>query len=157
VIQFVVYGKPQPAGSKRAFPFKKRDGKIGVAVSDANPNSRDWKNAVASAAREAFTCESLIDGPVRLYLEFYLPRPKSHLKSNGDYRGSAPLFHVQRPDVLKLARGVEDALTGVIWRDDSQIFAETLGKSWGEPARVEVRIEAIPYTTQTELTANAQR
>jgi hypothetical protein len=46
-----------------------------------------------------------------------------------------------RPDVLKLARAIEDAITGVIWVDDSQIIDEHLYKRWGDPARVEVTIE----------------
>ena len=38
------------------------------------------------------------------------------------------------PDVLKLARGVEDALTGIVWRDDAQIVNESLNKVVGAAA-----------------------
>jgi Holliday junction resolvase RusA-like endonuclease len=47
---------------------------------------------------------------------------------------------VTRPDVLKLARAAEDALTGIVWRDDSQIVHETLAKVYGEPERLEVAV-----------------
>ena len=49
-----------------------------------------------------------------------------------------------KPDVLKLARLVEDALTGVLFIDDAQIITELIEKHWGEPARVEVRVSEIP-------------
>lgn len=39
------------------------------------------------------------------------------------------------PDVLKLARGVEDALTGIVWRDDAQIVNESLSKVVVAPPR----------------------
>lgn len=140
-MQFTVYGKPEPAGSKRGFPFKRKDGGIGVAISDANPKSRDWKNAVSSAAKDAYD-GPLICGPISVKFHFYLPRPKGHFGTKG-LRPSAPKHITTKPDVLKLARAVEDALTGIIWRDDSQIVDELLYKSYGEPARVEIVIDDL--------------
>ena len=51
MIQFTVPGIAQTAGSKRAFPFRRKDGRLGVAVSDDNRRSKDWKAAVAWSAR----------------------------------------------------------------------------------------------------------
>lgn len=59
-------------------------------------------------------------GPVRLCARFTLLRPVSHLKKNGALRASAPLWP-RRKDLSKLVRAVEDALTGVVYDDDSQI------------------------------------
>jgi Holliday junction resolvase RusA-like endonuclease len=140
-IKFVAMGLPQTAGSKRAFPFRKRDGRLAVSVTDDNPKSRDWKKAVASAAREAYA-GPLLDGPLAVSFVFYRPRCKGHLGKNG-VKASAPAFPTTRPDVLKLARAVEDSLTGVIWRDDAQIVAERLYKEFGEPARVEITVEVL--------------
>lgn len=142
-IRFTVYGEPQTAGSKRAFPFKRRNGQLGVAVSDDNPKSRDWKNAVASQARESMGDYPLSDSPLSVAFIFYRPRPKGHFGKHGLKRSAYGLHPTTRPDVLKLARAVEDALTGVVWRDDSQIVEEVLKKYWGEPARVEIVIREI--------------
>ena len=49
-----------------------------------------------------------------------------------------PPFPTARPDLLKLARAVEDAIQSVVYRNDSQIVDEVLHKRYGEPARVEV-------------------
>lgn len=149
MISFAVFGDAKPAGSKRAMPIY-RNGPFGkvlatrangspmIAVCDANPKSRDWKNAVASAAREAYDGE-LLDGPLVVTMSFYRPRPKGHFGKVGlSKAGRESTAPISKPDVLKLARGVEDALTGVIYRDDSQIVHETLIKTWGEPARCEI-------------------
>ena len=76
----------------------------------------------------------------------YRPRPSNHFgtgKNAGVRKDSAPYFPIVRPDVLKIARGIEDALTGVIYRDDSQIVDEHLMKRYGEPARVEIIVEEV--------------
>ena len=148
-ITFTVIGLPQPAGSKRAFPFKRRDGKLGVAVSDNNPKAKDWKQAVASAAHAAHNGSGLLDGPLEVKMLFFLPRPKGHYRTGrnaGTLRESAPLFPTGRPDTQKLARGTTDALTKVIWRDDSQIVKEVLQKHYGEPARCEITITPLEPT-----------
>jgi Holliday junction resolvase RusA-like endonuclease len=39
---------------------------------------------------------------------------------------------------------VEDALTGIVWEDDSQIIDERLTKRYGTPAGVLIVVERIP-------------
>jgi Holliday junction resolvase RusA-like endonuclease len=138
-ITFTVYGNAQPAGSKRGFARRRGDGSSFISIVDANPKSRDWKNAVTSAARDFYKGD-LLDCPINLKLIFYRPRAQGHFGAKG-VRASAPAYPTTRPDVLKLARAVEDALTGVIYRDDSQIVTETLIKRFGEPSRVEIVIQ----------------
>ena len=43
-------------------------------------------------------------------------------------------------DVDNLAKGILDALTGLIWRDDSQIISLKIEKAVGEPL-IEIEIE----------------
>lgn len=153
-ITFTVFGEARPAGSKRAMPIYRRgvngrqlvtraNGSPVIAVIDDNPKSKDWKQQVAHAARQSYRGD-LIDGPLKVSLCFYRARPKGHFGSKGlNSKGRGSMAPTTKPDVLKLARGVEDALTGVVWRDDAQIVAEVLTKDWGEPARCEITIESI--------------
>jgi Holliday junction resolvase RusA-like endonuclease len=143
-ITFTVFGNSQPAGSKRAFALRKGGVLTGrVAVSDANPKSRDWKEQVASAAREAYRGE-LLTGPLQVILRFYRVRPNGHFGTKGlNKKGKESIAPTSKPDVLKLARGVEDALSNVIYRDDAQIVDERIQKYWGEPARCEITIETL--------------
>ncbi len=142
-ITIIVYGKPQTAGSKKAFGFKRANGSIGASVTDDNAKSRDWKNAVASAAREVYDGD-LLRGPLKVMMTFVMVRPKGHHGKMGPTKqGRETPFPVGRPDVLKLSRCVEDALSGVVWADDAQIVHETLVKLYGEPARAFVTIERL--------------
>lgn len=138
----VVHGEAQPAGSKRAFVNPKNGRAI---VTDANSKAKPWKSQVAqvvgSVLAEHPEIGALWDGPIALELIFYRPRPASHYgtgKNAGILKPSAPAYPVGRPDALKLARGVEDALSGVLYRDDARIVDELLRKRWGE-ARVEIK------------------
>lgn len=141
-LEFVVHGTPQPAGSKRAFKHPSTER---IIVTDDNRKSAPWKHLVAQAAGESFVEAEPWAGPIRLTLTFYMPRPKGHFGTgrNADLiKESAPPFPTKKPDTLKLARGVEDALSGIVYKDDAQIVDEHLFKRWGT-ARVEVLVERI--------------
>jgi Holliday junction resolvase RusA-like endonuclease len=143
-IAFTVLGVPQTAGSKRAFPFKRANGKLGVAVSDMNPKGKDWKASIAQAAREAYDGE-LLTGPLAVEMRFYMPRPKGHFGAKG-LLPRAPKEHTKAPDCLKLSRCAEDALNKILWHDDSQIVCEMLEKFYindGKPARMEMKITPL--------------
>lgn len=144
-IRFTVYGKPQTAGSKRAFPFKRANGKLGVAVSDDNPKSKDWKVAIADAALREHS-GGLLEGPLELSVTFAFERPKGHYRganrSNG-VKANAPACHAQRPDATKLIRCIEDALNGVLWSDDSQIVFQHAYKCWDERGYANITIRPL--------------
>ena len=151
-ISFFVEGLPRPAGSKRAFAIKKGGVFTGrVAVADDNPKSKDWKCDVRNQARLAYP-GAPVDGPLKLLLVFTLPRPKNHFRSGKNanaLRESAPMFPATRPDTTKLIRAVEDALTGILWKDDAQITAQVALKRYGTP--IGVRIELSPDNKETLL------
>jgi Holliday junction resolvase RusA-like endonuclease len=150
VLSFTVYGNAAPAGSKRHVG--------GGRIVDSSKRSAPWKDQVAQAAALAYANAigvfapdaPLLDGPLAVRMTFYVPRPKGHYSRRDAIGGfvtgalvpSAPAYPTTRPDVLKLARAVEDACTGIVWRDDAQIVSEWLQKRYGEPARVEVVVIA---------------
>lgn len=139
-ISFFVAGDPKPAGSKRGFfnKFTKH-----VVITDANPNSKDWKTDVKYQAAQHYSGD-LWDCPIYLKLTFFRLRPAGHYRSGKNahlLKDSAPKRPTPKPDVLKLARGVEDALTGVIWVDDSLIVDESLHKNYGDKPGVLVEIK----------------
>lgn len=139
-VSFTVYGKPQPAGSKKAFQHP-RTGRV-VVVDDAK-GSRPWKQEVAGAALEARGERELLHGPISLAVEFYVARPKGHFGTGRNatrVRPSAPWFPTVKPDVTKLVRAVEDALNGLIWRDDAQVIDQIACKRYGEPERCDVLV-----------------
>ena len=136
MIRFFVPGVPQPGGSKKAFVI---GGKARV-VEDAKRN-KDWRAVVALAAIEAHRAGPL-DGPLRLSLEFTMPRPKGHYGKQG-VKASAARYHTTRPDTTKLIRSTEDALKGLLWRDDSQVAIQSAWKIYGETPGCWIEVEAI--------------
>jgi len=148
-LEFTVFGKPETAGSKRAFVIPGKDGgKPRARIVDDNPKTKSWQGQVAYTAKRAWPSMTLALGPVFLRATFYFARPDGHYgtgRNAGKLKPSAPKHHTQTPDSLKLMRAIEDAFTGVLYKDDRQIVDETHGKRWagpGEPARAEIVVIA---------------
>lgn len=104
---FIVEGVPAPQGSKKAFV---RGGR--AVLVEASAKVKPWRDAVAVQAKRHFPTP--LDGPVYVAVQFVMPRPKAWGRKRMD-----PM--VQTPDADKLLRAVNDALTGIAYRDDSQI------------------------------------
>lgn len=121
---FSVAGTPRPQGSKRV---------VRGRLLEASRHVAAWREAVRQAATEAMPDGyEPHDGQVEVSLVFLMPRPKGHVGARG-LRPSAPTSPLGRPDVDKLARAVLDALTGVIFRDDSQVVLLTASKEYAAP------------------------
>lgn len=103
-VSFFVSGKSEPQGSTKGFAVGGR-----VVITSANRSLSGWRALVASEAQRH---AKLHEGPVRLTLTFYMPRPKSRKKD---------VWCVTRPDADKLTRAICDSLSKVMYRDDSQV------------------------------------
>lgn len=115
MISFFVHGEPQSQGSMKAFMAGGRP-----VLTSANKNLGAWRQIVAARAQEY---AHLHEGPLRLTLLFYVPRPKSLKKSER--------LPAKRPDLDKLERACLDALTGVMYKDDSQVTTLIGSKRYG--------------------------
>jgi crossover junction endodeoxyribonuclease RusA len=79
-----------------------------------NPRLHEWRDRVAWVAQTQRRGVFFDKGQaVRVGIGFFLPRPASLPKRIR--------HHTVRPDIDKLERAVFDALTGVLWHDDSQV------------------------------------
>lgn len=114
VIQFYAAGIPKGQPRPKAFS---RGGRASVY----DPGTAEgWKGQVAIAAKDHKPAEPLIT-PLCLHLEFYMPRPKAHFLRN-NLRGTAPIYHIGKPDSDNLAKAVMDALSQLnFWRDDALV------------------------------------
>lgn len=139
-LTFTVYGIAQSKGSTRAFVPK---GWTRPIVTDNNPKVKGWQQLVAEGASKALEAAGGETpdraGAVKVSIGFYLPRPKKYQR-----RGLA-VSHLTKPDVDKLTRGVLDALTGVVWDDDSHVTELAVTKAYADleaAPRVDVRVES---------------
>ena len=118
-LTFTVYGVAATKGSSRAIPYKGKDGKMhATVIHDQGDKLKTWAGQIQSAAVTAMNGRSIVDGPVALALEFALPAPKAILSKQ---RRGVVIPHVKKPDLDKLTRAVKDALSKIVWRDDSQV------------------------------------
>jgi Holliday junction resolvase RusA-like endonuclease len=132
VIQIAVIGIPRPGGGKIG-GFNRNTGK-GFVRPD-NPNTAIWRSDVQGAALRRYSGPLLI-GPISMIYEFRFPRPKHHYKANGDLKPNAPSLHINKPDMTKIIRSTEDALTGIVWKDDSQVCKRSELKRYVNPGEL---------------------
>jgi len=141
-LKFTAYGIPQPKGSAKAFlPFHAtkavvkavlenwRPGiivgmikKLRPIVMSDNPKVKAWQKIIAQYASLDFQGPPW-EGPVRLDIKFYLPRPKA---------AANRCWHLTRPDLDKLVRAVTDGLTGIVYEDDKQVVWGHRSKEYEE-------------------------
>ena len=135
MITFTVHGLPAPGGSKRGF-YNPKLGRVQLV--EACKRTRPWRALVSDAAMQAHQAPPLA-GPLRLEVEFILPRPKNHTGKRG-LKAWAPHYHTSAPDSTKLLRSTEDALKGIAWTDDAQVAEQLVTKRYGDTPGAVVRI-----------------
>ncbi len=133
---FTVYARPEPQGSMRAFVRKRAYGKQFAAVTHDNPKVRSFRQEASKAALVAMHQNGRHMLPrgvaVALQATFFLRKPKSAAKS--------VRLPTKRPDLSKLLRALEDALTGIVYEDDSQVQTASVSKFYGLPECTKVQV-----------------
>ncbi len=111
-VEFVVYGSPAPQGSKRHVG--------GGRMIESSRKVKPWRQDVKAAAEAWIAANGgvawrAIDGPILARMVFTVPKPASAPKRRRTWPD-------RKPDLSKLIRSTEDALTdaGLI-RDDARI------------------------------------
>lgn len=158
-----VFGQPAPQGSKRHVGN-------GVMV-ESSKKVKPWRQDVVAAARSVVENARIahypdgvlhidpftpLDGPLHVRMVFSFTRPRSHYRTGRNahlLKADAPAQPCGRPDVSKLCRATEDALTTAgVWVDDSRVAEyDRLAKVWvGEDvealatAGCRIEIRALP-------------
>lgn len=132
---FEVLGEPVAQGRPR---FSSKN-KVKRAIDP--PASRYYKMKVEHEAKNHSPTE-LIEGPIRMYLDICKPltqelansKPKREAALNRD------ILPIARPDVDNYAKGIKDALNGIIYKDDSQIIELTVRKYYSEEPKAVIKI-----------------
>lgn len=110
MITIRVYGEAGPQGSKR-FVGTSKSGR-GLMV-ESSKKVAPWREAVKWAAIQSGARG--LDGPLWVSMVFTLKKPKSAPKRKRTWPAT-------KPDLSKLARSTEDALTDSgVWADDARV------------------------------------
>ena len=114
MIEFEVFGRPAPQGSKTIMRGR---------LVESSKYLPAWRKAIAEAATEAQAETGFYsDQPLAVSVIFFLPRPKTVKRS----LPTAP------PDLDKLARAIGDSCTGILYNDDAQIVSLQLTKVYDD-------------------------
>ncbi len=109
-----------------------RFARMGKFVRTYDPtDSVDWKSKVAVFARQAGV--QPMSGLVSIVVTAYLPRPKRLMRKR-DPEGC--VWAGCKPDADNLLKGVQDALTGIAYADDSAIVSAKVEKLYHSKAGV---------------------
>ncbi len=161
-VSFSVPGIAAPAGSKVSGVITRWDKTIGARVPVNGPSgyprtfTRDssglkgthWRSDVRSACADALPYDfTPMECPLAVEMVFVKVRPQGHYRT-GRYsellKDSAPRYPTTRPDSGKLGRSVLDALTGLLWKDDSLIVDERLSKEFGPSPECRITVWSLP-------------
>lgn len=133
----VVLGDPVAQGRPR---FSRQGGFV-KAYDPAK--SRDYKSYVRLIAAQNAP-DSPVEGAIEFSLRIYRAIPKGMPKYKREAAKAGTLRPVTKPDVSNVLKGVEDALKGVWYKDDSQIVGfGVLGKWYDERPRIEIMMREL--------------
>ena len=136
VCKATVLGEPVPQGRPR---FSRQGGFV-KAYDPAK--SRDYKAHVRMIAAKCAPA-SPTENAVVLEIRAYRSIPKSWSKKKRQAAMEGRLRPTTKPDASNVQKGIEDALNGLWYKDDSQIVAVTCGKWYSDRPRVEIRMEEL--------------
>ena len=133
----VVLGDPVAQGRPR---FSRQGGFVN-AYDPAK--SRDYKSYVRMIAAQHAPVTP-VEGAIEFSLRIYRAIPKGMPKYKREAAKAGALRPVTKPDVSNVLKGVEDALKGVWYKDDSQIVGYgVLGKWYDERPRIEIMMREL--------------
>lgn len=140
MIEFTVYGSPISQPRQRHRIVKPKTG--GAFVTNYTPKDdpvQSWKahirySAIPNKPQAPWT------GPVIMFIDFFLPRPARLMRAK-DPAGTIP--HITKPDRDNLEKAVLDALKGIFFVDDCQVYSGEIRKFYHEKdcgPRAEIKI-----------------
>lgn len=105
--------------------------------------SRNYKAYVKLLATQAMREQgfTMIDGPCCLDILAFFEVPKSKSKKFKERALMGIERPTKKPDLSNIIKGIEDALNGLAYNDDSSIVYLSVAKHYSEVPRVEVILQ----------------
>ena len=135
-IKLIVPGEPVAQGRPR---FTKQ----GHAY-DA-PKSAQYKQYISTMAKSAMCGRQPLTGTLGLSVRIYRSVPASWPKHKKAAAISGKIRPTSKPDTSNYIKGIEDALNGICWHDDSAIvdYLPPFGKWYSAEPRIEIKVVEI--------------
>lgn len=98
----------------------------------------NFKKQVAEYVTEDLKHETIplfSDIPLEVHFGFYFKPPKS-------LKGS-PVYKITRPDIDNCGKALQDALTGILWADDSLIAVRHSFKLYSDTPKIRISVATL--------------
>ena len=126
-----------PVGKQRARYVKR-----GNFVQTYTPEkTRTYETLIKYAAIEAMGSSEPLETPVSLYLYIRAPIPKSYSKKKVADCLNGFDKPIKKPDASNVLKSVEDAMNGVVYRDDCQIVNFHVSKVYSSQSGIDVCVK----------------
>ena len=123
----------------QARPRARRFGK-GIRLYDP-PKTATFKRKLRKLATEMYH-DAPVEGEIYIKVAFYRKIQKSISKKEHDRRASGAHRPIVKADLSNYLKSFEDALSGVLRKDDAMIVHEEIDKYYSDKPRIEVEIYA---------------
>jgi Holliday junction resolvase RusA-like endonuclease len=137
-VTITLAGAPQGKGRARAFL---RGGHIGHYTPE---KTRSYEGMIRTAAMDAIAGRPALDEPIEFVLRAVFPVPMSWSARKQQQALTGEIKPGKKPDLDNIAKAWNDALNGVVYRDDSLICRMALDKRYGPQALVVVTVRPMP-------------
>ncbi|MCP2219930.1 MULTISPECIES: RusA family crossover junction endodeoxyribonuclease [Bradyrhizobium] len=150
-ITISLQGAPQGKGRARAFV---RGGHVGHYTPE---KTRTYEGMIRTAAMQELGSRPPLDEPLEFVLRAVFPVPASWSERKRQQAITGDIKPGKKPDLSNVLKAWEDALNGVVYRDDSLICRMTLDKRYGPQPLVVVTVRPIVIERPLYQPAEAQR
>ena len=126
-----------PVGKQRA-----RYARRGNFVQTYTPDkTRNYEALIRDAAIEAMGASEPLETPVSLYLYIRVPIPKSCTKKRLEAISNGSEKPIKKPDSSNILKSVEDAMNGVVYKDDCQIINHHMTRVYSSLPGVDICVK----------------
>lgn len=135
--KLILLGKPTPAAQRNQF--------------NAIPKrQRDAIAYIRAAASREMQGREMLSGPLELQLVVCVPIPTSKPKKWKAAAARGEEWPITRPDMKNFTWLVEDALTSIVYADDSLVCRHQTEKRYDERPRIEILVSPIPVAGEVD-------
>lgn len=138
---FSMSGLPRGQGRPRA--TVRKAGKRAFATVYKAKEDRQYETSIAAVARGVMGDRPPLTGALSVSMRFRMPIPASATKARRAAMAAGEVPHTSKPDGSNMQKAVEDAMSGVVFTDDSQIVRGFWSKIYSDNPGVDVRIAPL--------------
>lgn len=122
VCQFRIKGEPIGKGRPRARLVTPKGKKPFISMY-TDSQTRDYEDMVKRLAQYAMLGHPPIERAVELNVTIYIQIPDTWPQWKRDAASGQEIMPTTKPDISNVVKSIEDAMNGVVYKDDSQIVS----------------------------------